>query len=425
MSAWSEKIIPSFNFLNNIKENLYESLQTDSFNAFNIIRDNATVIGIGVYLFWYIKAYLSRTELVVQEGSIMHKITEKISCIYSGYRPTIWCYWASMNTIAFEFLQRLIKHEYYREIIKTHDGGQLAIDWVNYEKSDKKMVVLVFLGVGASSKSSSVGSHIVQKAKNAGCKAVVMNYRGIECELLTKQTYCASRYEDENSVVQHVHNTFKDHKLFAVGISLGGIKLGGYMAKHYDDCRISNALIVSAPLNYKETVNNLTEKPYYKNTFNKFLVFRFQQFFNKHVHWYKNDEIYDYEAIKNARTMKDIDIEFVCKQFGYENVNDYYEESSLDAKIENIKTPTLFLNSGDDMFSPESTLPIEQIKANPYTALIHTKYGGHIAFCEGLIPSGCNYACRILAEYLNVVLNETKNTNADAINNDDTKKNYY
>ena len=58
------------------------------------------------------------------------------------------------------------------------------------------------------------------------------------------------------------------------------------------------------------------------------------------------------------------------------------------------------------MFSPESAFPIEQIKSNPYTALVRTKYGGHIAFCEGLLPTGCNYTCRLLKEFIQIVLSD-------------------
>lgn len=66
----------------------------------------------------------------------------------------------------------------------------------------------------------------------------------------------------------------------------------------------------------------------------------------------------------------------------------------------------MFLNAADDMFSPERALPFDKIRQNPYTAMVCTKYGGHISFCEGLMPTGCNYSCRLLSEYLNYVMNE-------------------
>lgn len=58
------------------------------------------------------------------------------------------------------------------------------------------------------------------------------------------------------------------------------------------------------------------------------------------------------------------------------------------------------------MFSPARAFPLEKIRQNPNTAMVITKYGGHISFCEGLLPLGCNYPCRILKEYLQHVLVE-------------------
>lgn len=92
-------------------------------------------------------------------------------------------------------------------------------------------------------------THLVDVAVRAGCTAVVMNYRGIEVELATPRTYCATDHDDLDLVVNHIHRKYKEHKIFGIGVSLGGIKLGGYLAKQYDDCLISNAMIVSAPFN--------------------------------------------------------------------------------------------------------------------------------------------------------------------------------
>ena len=49
------------------------------------------------------------------------------------------------------------------------------------------------------------------------------------------------------------------------------------------------------------------------------------------------------------------------------------------------------------------SLPIDKIKSNPCTALVKTDYGGHVGFCEGLLPTGCNYICRLLSEYIQIV----------------------
>lgn len=113
----------------------------------------------------------------------------------------------------------------------------------------------------------------------SGCKAVVMNYRGIECELKTSRAYCATNYDDLDMVVNHIEKTFSDHKIFAIGTSLGGIKLGGYLAKQFDDCKISNAMVVSAPLNITISCENMEKTPYLY-TFNRFLALQLRKYIN-------------------------------------------------------------------------------------------------------------------------------------------------
>lgn len=356
--------------------------------------------------------------MIAKEGSLMHQMVDKFTSIHSGYRPTIWCFPATLNTVVFAIIQRCIKHHYYREILTTSDGGQIAIDWANLG-APKKCVLLVLPGLTGSSKENYV-THLVDKAVKLGCTAVVMNYRGIEVELKTPRTYCASNYEDLHMVVHHIKQKYNNYKIFTVGISLGGIKLGGYLAKQYDDCIISNALIVSAPMNVFYSCEELESTQHFY-TFNRHLTRALGRYFTKHQHLFETDSKFDCSAILKANSLRDFDTVFTSKQFGYKSCEEYYKDACLDAKIQNIKVPTLFLNAGDDMFSPERAFPIEKIKANPFTAMVCTKYGGHISFCEGIMPTGCNYTCRVLTEYLQHVLaemDEQPKTSKQSFNDD-------
>jgi abhydrolase domain-containing protein 1/3 len=205
-------------------------------------------------------------------------MADKFASIHSGYRPTIWCFPSAVNTIVFAVIQRCIKHHYYREILKTRDGGLVAIDWANLG-APKKLILLVLPGLTGSSKDNYV-THLADEAVKAGCTAVVMNYRGIEVELATPRTYCATNFDDLHMVVNHIREKYPNHKIFAVGISLGGIKLGGYIAKMYDDCLISNALIISAPMNVFYSCEEL-EKTHHFFTFNRHLARSLGRYFSK------------------------------------------------------------------------------------------------------------------------------------------------
>ena len=149
----------------------------------------------------------------------MYKIADKLRCVHTGYRPTIWCFTSSLNTVIFAIIQRCVKHHYYREVLNTADGGLIAIDWANLG-APKKVILLVLPGLTGSSKENYV-THLVEKGVKQGCTSVVMNYRGIEVDLVTPRTYCATNYEDLHMVVKHIRSKYRDHKIFAVGVSLG------------------------------------------------------------------------------------------------------------------------------------------------------------------------------------------------------------
>jgi abhydrolase domain-containing protein 1/3 len=349
-----------------------------SIPLFQFLREHVAAISISLYLLWYVKAYLSRTELIAKDGSLIYQLVNKLPSFHSGYKPTVWCFPATLNTVIFALIQKCINHQYEREHLKTNDGGMIAIDWANQTETTNKLVLLVLPGLTGSSKENYV-THIVDKGVKLNCKTVVMNYRGIECELKTARTYCASNYEDLHMVVTHIHEKYKDHKIFAIGISLGGIKLGGYLAKYYDDSLINNAMIVSAPFNVFYSAQEL-EKTYNFFMFNRHLTKNLSRYFSKHQHLFEADGRYDCAAIAKCNSIRDFDTQFVSKQFGYDSCEAYYKDSCLDNKIGNIRVPTLFLNAADDMFSPERAFPLDKFRSSEYIAMVMTRYGGHISF---------------------------------------------
>ena len=227
---------------------------------------------------------------MAKQGERAHQIFDKFQSVHSGYRPTFWCFNGALNTAASAFVQKRAKVNYERELVRLDDGGTIALDWsrpspqtndssATMPPPANKLVVLVLPGLSGSSKSNYV-THIVDEANKAACVAVVMNYRGIEAELTTPRTYCAANYEDIDFVLRHVHAKFVGHKIFLVGTSLGGIKSGGYLAKHYDDCLVSYAMIVSAPMNTFTSCAEL-EKTHNLFTFNRYLTSALTKYLSK------------------------------------------------------------------------------------------------------------------------------------------------
>lgn len=71
-----------------------------------------------------------------------------------------------------------------------------------------------------------------------------------------------------------------------------------------------------------------------------------------------------------AWTVSHFDKAVVCQLFGYEDVDEYYHDSSSQNYIPFVRTPSLFLAAADDPFM--GRLPREECEANPHTLLAVT-----------------------------------------------------
>jgi abhydrolase domain-containing protein 1/3 len=56
--------------------------------------------------------------------------------------------------------------------------------------------------------------------------------------------------------------------------------------------------------------------------------------------------------MQQSQTIREVDLHFTIKQFGYKNVDEYYRDATLDDKLHQIEVPTLCLSAADDPFQP-------------------------------------------------------------------------
>lgn len=53
-----------------------------------------------------------------------------------------------------------------------------------------------------------------------------------------------------------------------------------------------------------------------------------------------------------STSVRQFDSRFTCKQFGYTDVEEYYQAATLHTKLDRIRVPTLCLSAADDPFQP-------------------------------------------------------------------------
>ena len=52
------------------------------------------------------------------------------------------------------------------------------------------------------------------------------------------------------------------------------------------------------------------------------------------------------------------------------------------------QVPTFAINAEDDPFQPEDSIPKVQAETSSHVAILTTKYGGHVGWLEGWVPTG-------------------------------------
>ncbi|XP_076872599.1 phospholipase ABHD3-like isoform X2 [Brachyhypopomus gauderio] len=317
--------------------------------------------------------------------------------------PTPWCWGGRLQTLVRVLVKSSPAVAYRNELIRTGDGGQLSLDWVDnsdsvdYPQCPSRPTVLILPGLTGNSQQTYV-LHAVRQATQHGYRCVVMNNRGFGGEeLLTPLTFCAACTSDVETVVNHVKELYPQAPLLGAGVSLGGMLLLNYLARKGQEAKVIAALVMSVSWDSFESSASL-EQPINKLLFNRHLTSNLCRAINRHRKML--EKVIDVDHVLKARTIREFDERFTSVMFGYNSCSDYYQDASPGYKLPRMAVPVLCLNAADDPFSPKHAFPVAIAQRLPNVALLVTSHGGHIGFLEGLYPSGAGYMDRLLGQFV-------------------------
>ena len=178
--------------------------------------------------------------------------------------------------------------------------------------------------------------------------------------------------------------THPESQIFLVGISLGASILTRYLGEEGSNSKVQAAGAVCCPYSVPLSCHYL-----HKGVGLIYCKVLAGHLLKKYETWAYDIENIDSDlsgrmlkAIKTAKTIRDID-ELICaREFGYSNVDDFWEGTSPEPFIEKVKTPTLFLSTRDDPIINKVVIPYKEMEKNPNTCLAVTKAGGHVGFID-------------------------------------------
>jgi len=323
-----------------------------------------------------------------------------------------------MQTVISKIMRRTLPSIVYkREVFTFQDGGEAVLDWKYDDKDDipdqlidgrkevpEKPIVLILPGLTGWSQSDYVKTFVHVAIQEVKARCVVFNFRGLGGHnLQTPRTYCGANTDDLSEILAHIKARHPKAPVVGVGISLGGIILGNYLADKGESARdfLVATFLESVCFDTFKGCKSL-EQPGLNLLLNRHLANCLVESIREVKHLFESN--YDLDHVFSSKTIKEFDSRFTAKLFGYKNVNEYYTAARLASRLPNIKVPSLALSAEDDPFQPGDSLPTDGAARSSHVAILATKYGGHIGFMEGTLPTRYHYSDRLFSQYLKTVL---------------------
>lgn len=363
-----------------------------------------SLVSLLALFIYYRNTVVHRPVLHSNPDSVVHRLLSGLPLLQEEYWPTFWCWEPRLQTVMASLLRSTLPPiDYSREVFTFSDGGQAVLDWINDSQEKEQPIVLTLPGITGSSQSEYVKTFVNVGVEKAGARCVVFNNRGRGGhDLQTPRTYCGANTDDLSEVLQHIKTRYPQAPVMGVGISLGGIILGNYLADKGEEAKqyLVATFLVSVCFDPPHGCKSL-EQPGLNLLLNRHLAHCLVESIKEVRHLFESS--WDLDLVFSSRTIREFDSRFTTKMFGYKSVNEYYAAARLSSRLSKIKVATLSLSAEDDPFQPGESLPKEAAARSSHVGILATKYGGHIGFMEGTFPTRYHYSDRVFSHYLKAV----------------------
>lgn len=298
------------------------------------------------------------------------------------FRPAAWLPNGHLQSIAGRYLRAPDRQRLAVRRIELPDGDFLDLHDPQLELPDTAPVALILHGLEGSWASNYVVEMAAQLAR-LGVRPVRMNFRGCSGELnRLPRFYHAGETEDVRSALRWVRDRWPRAQVGAVGFSLGGNMLLKLLGEDPDAASgmLRAAVAISVPFDLSAGTRQL-EAGGMSHLYTHYFIRKLrrkargkQALLADHC---------DIDGALRARTIRAYDDRLTALLHGFEDAWDYYRRNSASAFLSEVALPTLVLHALDDPFLPPDSVPLREIRANPFLVDGVTEKGGHVGFIAG------------------------------------------
>ena len=263
-----------------------------------------------------------------------------------------------------------------RERLLLPDKDFIDLDWT-YSKTETKKVAILLHGLEGNAQRTYIKG-AANTLLNDYWDIASMNFRGCSGEdNFTYQSYHSGKTDDLESVINFILEKDQYQEIVLVGFSLGANLLLKYLGERDNiPTQVKKGVAISAPTSLKGSLKKLmtTENWIYSQVFLYYLRKKYRLKMQQHPDKMNSSEL------NRIKTLKDFDDIYTSKAHGFKDAYDYYQKSSSNQFLPNIKIPVLILNAKNDSFLNPDCFPFK-IADNSKNLYLETPlYGGHVGF---------------------------------------------
>lgn len=168
----------------------------------------------------------------------------------------------------------------------------------------------------------------------------------------TPKPYCGSHtVADVRQAISLIKEKHPTATLVGIGISLGSLLLGRYLASSRTESHLFCSLFFSCPF---DTVQSIKAIETWDNYWiiSRPLARAIQANYMEYKHLYSS--VVDHKRVIRSRSLSELDSHLTAPIFGYLSAKDYHKDCLITGSmLQQISVPTLCVNASDDPFAPE------------------------------------------------------------------------
>jgi uncharacterized protein len=272
---------------------------------------------------------------------------------------------------------RIVK-EGNERLFDVEEGSQVQSFGHWHIDAKKRPTLVIMHGLEGSADSHYVLG-LTEKAYLNGFNILRVNVRNCGNTLhLCKTLYNSGLSQDAIYILRELHNEGFT-KMILVGCSMGGNICLKAAAELGDEAipYLAGVCALSPALDLGPCVDSL------EIGFNRFYEQNFLRGLKQKLRT-KNQQfpdIYDISKIASIKSIRAFDDLYTAPYAGYGTGTNYYKTASALPIADQIRVPTVIIQSKDDPFVPFASFDSPKLQT-PFITLISTDYGGHAGFVQ-------------------------------------------